>query len=993
MLKKGGRNKLKNINSYNTGKGYISILSKKFDVTGNLDISDSIETSTININNRAIINNLEANYGNIGDSYNYSYINKIISYSNTFITLGTSQNSSNSIQTSTNGSNWSNISTGGFSPIITYENNRIRTSTESKAILINNDSSIVVAYGLTNEALMSNDFSSTIQYSSSFREWNRHTGNNTLNTFILDNINDALYTNGKYMLLTSIAESPVLVSKTMGEFNIGANRNDIAYSNFHNNKLTSSLSAAYGFHKDSSRTYIVGTANSVYTANGNSPVFFSENGKDFYMPYLNSGTSTIQSNMPPTFYDITRDTSNDILFMVGPGISNNDTSLSTFMYSLNKGVNWSDGGLEGVISARSVSWGYDSIKNNHTVLVSCEALASSNTIITYTYTNSGNFNPYVGNTITSNTVTMLRSINNGSNWTNINEGIFTQGIVNSISYNNINFRWYAGGNNNSNFIVAESSNNGSNWAPIYTGNISSIKINSILGGNFYTTPDCVYILGSGENTLYGIYKDTTWKPFSIANTFDTAAHGISYNNNMTVAVGEGKVSGSILYSDNLNTMKNTVTGEFSIAGYGVTYGNNMWVAVGKSLTTSNILYSKNGSNWSNATFGAFDIQGQAVAYKDTPQDNMWVAVGKGIITSNILYSTDGSNWLNAKTPTFSNIGYGVTWNGTTNFIAVGDSGTLTSSNGSNWYPVVSGDFKSQSTITGTGTITVLESVGKSVVSNGAGVLIAVGSTSNTNRIYNWSNVSNLGTSDGFTSLISEDGLSLTETHIGTASIYNPLTSTFIVGGLTNDTSSSIVNGNNIWNKSQYNSFDGKYNLQFINSSNRTIVANEIITNKLNSIDIIEGGIITATNRFIGDGSKLTGVNTGSSYVYKVSQNNVKHRSPVYEFTDCFIPNNSTIYSIYKVLVGTQPTSGSGSYHIAEILLKGTDTLSLTYINHIKSGTDFNTDVVNTLGDNATTVPTKGIFFKQTSNKYVLYYSTINNYDYINGMFASIQQQV
>ena len=44
MLKKGGRNKLKNINSYNTGKGYISILSKKFDVTGNLDISDSIET-------------------------------------------------------------------------------------------------------------------------------------------------------------------------------------------------------------------------------------------------------------------------------------------------------------------------------------------------------------------------------------------------------------------------------------------------------------------------------------------------------------------------------------------------------------------------------------------------------------------------------------------------------------------------------------------------------------------------------------------------------------------------------------------------------------------------------------------------------------------------------------------------------------------------------------------------------------------------------------
>ena len=347
-----------------------------------------------------------------------------------------------------------------------------------------------------------------------------------------------------------------------------------------------------------------------------------------------------------------------------------------------------------------------------------------------------------------------------------------------------------------------------------------------MGGNFYTTPDCVYILGSGENTLYGINKDTTWKTFPIANTFDTAGYGISYNNNMTVAVGEGKVSGTILYSDNLNTMKNTVTGEFSLAGYGVTYGNNIWVAV-----------------------------------------------GKGIITSNILYSTDGSNWFNAKTPTFSNIGYGVTWNGTTNFVAVGDSGTLTSSNGSNWYPVVSGDFKSQSTITGTGTITVLESVGKSVVSNGAGILIAVGSTSNTNRIYNWSNISGLGTSDGFTSLISEDGISLTETHIGTASIYNPLTSTFIVAGLTNDTSSSIVNGNNIWNKSQYNSFDSKYNLQFINSSNRTIVANEIITDKLNSIDTIEGGIIKATNRFIGDGSKLTGINTGSSYVYKVSQNN------------------------------------------------------------------------------------------------------------------------
>ena len=820
----------------------------------NYNYANYISSGTIDVDitniNIANIKNLTANYGNIGDIYEYSYIKNMIHIADNYnvaFAIGSSKDSSESIEVTNDSLNWYGLVTGGFSPTITYLKTRITNTSLPKAILYDNDSKIIVAYGITNESIYSNDFTGTIQYGSASNPsfWSNHEGINTLNSFILKNLNNAVYTHGVYLLLTSIAESPILLSESLGEFYIGAIQNNIMYKDAIG--LTSSLSAAYGFYKDGTDTYVVGTANSSYTANGNSPIFVTSDGTNFYIP------ANIQANMPPTFYAITKDTNNTIFFMVGPGISNGITSMNTLMYSIDT-INWSDAGLEGVISARGIAWGSNATTGSNTVVIACEATTSLNTIITYSYTDLASFVPYVPNTLTDNVISLLYSGNSGSNFISSATYGF-DGIGYSIAYDTLTTSWIAGGVGATSGSLLTSVD-GSNWGtdlgvsdcPI------DLEVHGILAVSLYVISDLLFVVGKsttpGLTMSIGTYANSIYNFIIPNNSFDNIGYGIAYNsmNEMLVAVGQGQTSGTILYTTT-GILSNTTTGSFNITGYGVTYGNSLWVTVGKSSTTSNILYSYNSSNWSNASYGSFDIEGRGVVYRDIPQSTLWVAVGKGVVTSNILHSSDGSNWFNAETPTFSNIGYGVTWDGIKNFVAVGDSGTLISPDGSNWTSIQGGDFKSQSNISGTGTIIVLESVGRGVASDGNGKIVIVGAASNTNRQYNWSNISSSGTSfTGFSSVLSEDGIRLETTHIATSVIYKPSNGKFSVGGLTNNNYTCIVSDStdgivdlNIWNQSETLGFNATNELQFINSSNRTIVANDITTN-----------ILYASNGYVSD---------------------------------------------------------------------------------------------------------------------------------------------
>jgi len=805
------------------GANYVNISNA---LTANYILSPNTVMTKTAINH-ANVSNLTANYGNIGDFYSYSYIKNIlfINSNSVFVAIGSSKDGINTVEVTNDGMDWSGMNSGGFSPIISYGNTRITKGSSPSAILYNSNLNKIIVYALTNESINNNDYSSTIQYSygSNSQLFTTYTGINTLNNFILENINNGLYFNGNYILLTSISESPILISQTMGTFFLGAAFN-ATYRNFLTGNNASTLSAVYGFYQSPSKVFVVGTANNSYTGNGNSPIFFTTDGTNFYIPYA-SGT-IVQSNMPPTFYDITMDTNNNILFMVGAGVPNGLTSLSTFMYSLNSGVTWYDGGLEGVVSARSVSWGFNPTTGSNTITIACESTTLSNTVITYSYRTT--FSPFVPDTLSGiDVISLLYSGNSGSNFISSATTGFDY-IGNAVTYDGTS-AWYAVGANIPDVRgTVLTSSDGSNWSqlnlngynPINIAGYGALKV-TILGANL------LYVVGkssySNSTVCFGSIDSGFYSGLSaLSGCFDSVGYGIAYNGtNLLVAVGQGQTSGTILYKNNLANLSNNSTGAFDLVGYGVAYNNNLWIAVGQSSSTSNILYSKNGSNWSNASYGSFDVKGQGIAYGN----GLWIAVGQGVATSNILYSSDGSNWFNSKTPTFSKIGYGVTWDGVKNYVATGDSGTLFSGDGSNWSSTISGDFKYQSTIRGA--LSVVGSVGRGVASDGAGKVVVVGAASNTNRIYRWSNASL-----GFTSLLSEDGLTVSQTYLATKAIYNPLKGNFIIGGLTNNTNTCIINGLNSWCNASYTSFNAVNELQFINSSNRSLVSMGITTDNL-----------------------------------------------------------------------------------------------------------------------------------------------------------------
>ena len=175
---------------------------------------------------------------------------------------------------------------------------------------------------------------------------------------------------------------------------------------------------------------------------------------------------------------------------------------------------------------------------------------------------------------------------------------------------------------------------------------------------------------NGKNILYSTDNGVSWlessdTPFGIKG----AGFAVAYANNLWFAVGMGtdgagvKNGKNILYStDNGVSWQesfgtpfgNGLSNIFIGLGLGITYGNNLWVAVGcgadgaSAVTGKNILYSTDGINWQESPGGTFTgglfSFCRDIAYDST--HNRWVAIGNGVIEgggfvpNNVLYTTN-----------------------------------------------------------------------------------------------------------------------------------------------------------------------------------------------------------------------------------------------------------------------------------------------------------------------------------------------------------------
>jgi photosystem II stability/assembly factor-like uncharacterized protein len=145
-----------------------------------------------------------------------------------------------------------------------------------------------------------------------------------------------------------------------------------------------------------------------------------------------------------------------------------------------------------------------------------------------------------------------------------------------------------------------------------------------------------------------------------------------------IAKLSGVSAGAILTStDHGNTWKSQVSGTTAELN-NVTFGNNQFVAVGASGT---ILTSSDGVTWIGRTSGtSFNLYG---ATYGTVGNGLFVVVGDG---GTILTSPDGITWTTQASSPISTQLIGVTFaNG--QFVAVGYSGIMYSSDGVNWNSV------------------------------------------------------------------------------------------------------------------------------------------------------------------------------------------------------------------------------------------------------------------------------------------------------------------
>jgi hypothetical protein len=228
---------------------------------------------------------------------------------------------------------------------------------------------------------------------------------------------------------------------------------------------------------------------------------------------------------------------------------------------------------------------------------------------------------------------------------------------------------------------------------------------------------------------------------------------------------------------------------------------------------------------------------------------------------------------------------------------------------------------------------------------------------------------NIANSIKFENNIDTVGDIVSTIYLGTTSIFNELGQNFLVGGYTNNPLTSIVyNRTDVLDQyfpSITSRFNGIIEKQFINSHNRTIVATNI------------------PKRYTHPGNVFLNI-IDKSYV----------------FDNAKIPITKDPLSIYNILVYTRPdTNMIPSYHNMKVLVKGSENKGIYVISDFTEDGEAvnpNFDSVRNAGDNLLIRPNiadDGIFAIIKNGYYVICYQSTYDYTYINGMGASVQQEV
>jgi hypothetical protein len=269
------------------------------------------------------------------------------------------------------------------------------------------------------------------------------------------------------------------------------------------------------------------------------------------------------------------------------------------------------------------------------------------------------------------------------------------------------------------------------------------QIGNLVNFNPYTLTITPFINGlQGTGYMSDIFAPPTnlniWKNAE-SGAYDRFGNSVTFGNGMWVACGENLSGGDVLkYSYDGINWNNAASGDDFIEASGVAYGNGTFLAFGGG-GTSTIKYSTDGMNWYDST-GAFSVEGLYGAYGN----GVWIAVGNDPMNSIKRSLDNGVTWLNDVIlgGSFPGYGYGVAYNGTDKWVAMGLDGVgvktikYSSDDGLNWLYASSGKY---------------DVVGRKVAfADGIWIAVGNGAIRYSNDGINWQNSKNSGVTNGIT---------------------------------------------------------------------------------------------------------------------------------------------------------------------------------------------------------------------------------------------------
>lgn len=376
------------------------------------------------------------------------------------------------------------------------------------------------------------------------------------------------------------------------------------------------------------------------------------------------------------------------------------TGLGSTIFTTANAVAWNGlewlagGGREIARSSDGLTW---SNTNISTIISSVRGISfsSSNWIVTGTaLTNSFAYSPngsnWTGRTVstifaqglslanrgapipTPSFLPVFTSINttlslttNGTSWTTVTNP-FTSNIF-SIAWNG--YIWVAGGSGT--YQLAYSTNR-TTWTGVTLTHITSIYSVAWGQGGWIACG-----VGSSGYTRASSPDGINWTEinYSAGNFFSTSAFGITWAENLWVAVGATLGSG-IIYSLNGITWSTQPLSMFT-NGRCVANNGEFWLA-GGDYQSSTLAYSYDGAVWYGLGQSIFSSSVAGIAWGQ----DLWVAVGSG--TNSIAFSYDGINWVGIGLTIFT-AGTSVSYNGSSWFATGSGANTLAySTDGVNW---------------------------------------------------------------------------------------------------------------------------------------------------------------------------------------------------------------------------------------------------------------------------------------------------------------------